>query len=103
MLDFEALHEAIQSGKIGKLKALLTSSNIHDVDEIGWTPLFYGVASGDDRVVQIALDLGADPQRQDRSGWSALQLARMEGKTKLETLMKRRFGEFEDANKGLSL
>lgn len=83
MKDFDALVDALDSGKLEKIAEITAHMSLEAEDEIGWTPLFYTVAQGDIRAVRMLLNAGANPRHLDRNGWTAAMMAAVEGKKRI--------------------
>lgn len=67
------LGEAVEQGYYEIAILLLArGAAVDPLTEDGITPLMSAAARGDLRMVQLLLDYGADPQRQDREGHTAL-------------------------------
>lgn len=84
------LKTALQDGPLDAVaSAIFKSNNLEIEDEIGWTPLFYGVARGDARMVQLLLDAGANPMHLDLAGWSAFMHAVADDKPWIVKVLQR--------------
>jgi len=55
----------------------------------GWTPLTAAAFSGDEKLVAMLLQYGADPELCDSSGHSALQIATERGHDNVVAILKR--------------
>lgn len=81
-----ALHLAVRSGKIEYVTEILRGrngkSNLNlNAREIvyGWSTLTLASANGDLAIVELLLQAGADPETQDRFGWTAKDHAAFRG------------------------
>lgn len=57
------LHHAARRGHVGVVEALLDGGAEVDLEEDGWTALWFAAAWGQERVVQVLLDRGAEINR----------------------------------------
>lgn len=84
------LKAAIREGDISRLGQIIRANPDLDAeDEVGWTPLFYGVATGDLRTVTLLLEAGANPHHVDSAGWSAFMHAAAAGKLRIAQTIRR--------------
>ncbi|MGF1463253.1 MAG: ankyrin repeat domain-containing protein [Maricaulaceae bacterium] len=63
-------------------------NDLEITDEMGWTPVFYGVASGRHEATQVLLEAGANPLHLDVVEWDALMHAELNGDTKMVSLIR---------------
>jgi ankyrin repeat protein len=71
MANVANLNDAIIARDINAVRsALVTIETLETPDNVGWTPLFYGVASGRHEIVELLLDAGANPHRVDVASWT---------------------------------
>lgn len=71
-----AMHAAMD-GEHERLKQLIVSKecNLEDVDNDGWTCLFYAAAAGQPKCVKTLVDLGANTKHKSNRGITALDYA----------------------------
>lgn len=80
-----ALHIAARFGHDECARILLAGSTIHGCNTelpektYGWTPLLIAAVDGNLGVVELLIEAGADPERQDSSGWNAKEHASLRG------------------------
>lgn len=74
------LISAIKKGDTSKFSAALsTGVDVNARDSIGWTPLFYAVASSDVEMIKELLRRGASTHIKDNAGWTPVSHARLDG------------------------
>jgi uncharacterized protein len=82
------LVRAIRRGDKGKFARILDEKpNLNVQDTLGWTPLFYAVASGDALMTSELVKRGACTNVKDNSGWTPLAHARLDGKREICNLL----------------
>lgn len=87
-VDLE-LKTALEVGTLAVIAAAVHKArDLEGEDEMGWTPLFYGVARGDERAIQLLLDAGADPKHLDSARWSASMHAAVDGKLSIAKMLE---------------
>lgn len=80
-----ALHVAARFGHTDCAAALLhgpdgqKANTELEENTFGWTPLFTACVDGHLNIVQLLIDVGADVERLDTSGWSAKEHAALRG------------------------
>ena len=80
-----ALHIAARFGRKECTKILLNGTSRQKADPevaehtYGWTPLFIACVEGRTTIVQILIESGADLERVDTSGWTAIEHAALRG------------------------
>ncbi|KAK0168469.1 hypothetical protein PV327_002265 [Microctonus hyperodae] len=75
-IDANKILKAVEDGDIKFLQNNLTNKNVNIVDNYGWTPLMSAAYCGNELIVEFLLKLGANKDYKNKSGLTALQLAR---------------------------
>lgn len=88
MNAIDEMIDALESGDLNNLANAIRKGALEAQGEGGWTPLFYGVATGDIRAVKMMLEAGANSYHMDNKGWSASMLAAFEGKMQIARLIE---------------
>jgi hypothetical protein len=70
-----ALHSAASSGDVTTLMSLLHAKNLNLSGEYGQTPLILAAAEGQEDALKLLLEMGADADRADDDGMTALMWA----------------------------
>jgi ankyrin repeat protein len=70
-----ALHAAARQGNLESIRSEATPEFIHARDSKGRTPLMVAVRSEQDQAAALLLELGSDPNAQDKDGLSPLHRA----------------------------
>lgn len=75
--DSEQLHKAVTKNDPETILKIINSKDVgvDSTDRFGLTPLMVATQKGYDRVVDLLLELGADPYKRDSSGKSSLMFA----------------------------
>jgi len=78
---FTPLFYAAEKGDLAIIRFLVrdAGARIDEADTVGNAPLFYTVDRGDYQIVEELLTLGADPNRPNRQGTTALMQAMRQG------------------------
>ena len=91
------LIDAVKTGELAKVEELLdASSDLHQQDEQGWTPLNWAAGRGDLDMVKLLLDRGADVSRVGRDQRTPYKIALAARHTDVARLLK----EKEQASSG---
>jgi uncharacterized protein len=89
-----ALIPACHHGHVDTVRVLVTSGiDLNHVNRLGWTALLEAVILGDgsaryQQIVELLLRHGADPNRADAQGVTALSHARQRGQQAVERLLR---------------
>ncbi|KAK0094994.1 hypothetical protein PV326_009465 [Microctonus aethiopoides] len=81
-IDANKILKAVEQGDMKFLKNNLTKRNVNIVDNYGWTPLMSAAYCGNELIVEFLLKLGANKDYKNKSGLTALQLARKKDHSK---------------------
>lgn len=74
------LHTAASEGHVDVVEYLVElGSNIDEVDDEGWTPLFWAARNGHVRIVEYLVSLGGSYKMSDKNGRTPLHVAAMNG------------------------
>jgi ankyrin repeat protein len=66
---------AARRGNLQQLRVLLTTNNVNEVDGTGWTSLLYAAGNGYVECVRWCLQMGANVNTPDSSGWTPIHMA----------------------------
>ena len=92
-----ALHWVVDMGMVGDgderaeiVKLLLASgADIEATDEMGESVLWRAVLAGNDQLVQLLIDAGANPHRADNRGTKPIDLAKSDEHKKMIAVLKK--------------
>lgn len=89
MKNRETLRTALRKFDLELLEKYASSNDLEAEDEIGWTPLFYGVAANNAPAVKLLLQMGANKRHLDMAGCTPEAVAMLEGKPRLAEIIRR--------------
>jgi TonB family protein len=85
------------TGQVEPIRKMLSASApaiVDDADDAGWTALMHAGSAGQDAVVRVLLDAGADVSRRNKAGETALHLAAQNGRTAVARLLLQAGADF---------
>lgn len=83
------LHKAVREGHRATVEALLNTCDVNAESNIGMTPLHWAGVTGNQEMVELLLEHGADPNMRDEciDGMTAADMANSLGYTEIAELM----------------
>ncbi|XP_044008923.1 G patch domain and ankyrin repeat-containing protein 1 homolog [Aphidius gifuensis] len=96
-IDVNVVLIAVEQGDLNYIENNLSKNNVNIVDYFGWTPLMSAAYSGSIKIVEYLLKLGADKKLADKSGNTALDLAKKKHHTDIIIALKK--SNLNDNNK----
>jgi len=85
--DFTSFMLASCFGNLALAKQLLNESNLDATDSLGLTYLFWATRNGNQSVVQLLLDRGAQPNVKDHRGFTPLAMSSFSGNSEMVRLL----------------
>lgn len=84
------LHKAVREGHTATVAALLESCDVNAESNMGMTPLHWACVTGNQEIVELLLDRGADPNKRDEciDGMTAADMADSLGYGEISALMR---------------
>lgn len=91
-----ALHSCASKDNIEAAKVLLKYGAVLNKGGYGYNevPLMVAASKGNDKIIQLFLQNGADPNAQDTEGWTSLMHAALQGKTSAVQLLIQAGGDY---------
>lgn len=88
-LSETALHKAVREGHIETVQALLVTGDVNAESNIGMTPLHWACVTGNDEIVALLLEYGADPHKRNDfiDGMTPSNMAESLGYTEIVALL----------------
>uniref|UniRef100_A0A6V7K291 G-patch domain-containing protein n=1 Tax=Bracon brevicornis TaxID=1563983 RepID=A0A6V7K291_9HYME len=95
-LNANHILRAIDQADMDFLQANVNENNVNIADDFGWTPLMSSAFSGNKRIVEFLLKLGARRDLREKTGLTALQLAQKKQHKEIVSLLKNERAIFVD-------
>ena len=81
------IFECVEKENVDELKKIITKKNINMLNDFHHTPLLVASALGHEKIVKILIENDADPNHQDKAGWTALHYVASGSNTELAEIL----------------